>query len=100
MKNILTPSTLASAVKVSPPAFASLNNWKYVNSPAAGDPATVTAPLSEDICWSSSVPIPASVTFTAVPYATSIVSLSAHATACNPKIQSPVFVEPGVQYTW
>ena len=40
------------------------------------------------------------LTFIAVPKATSMVSLSAHATPCKPKIASPVFVLEGAQYTW
>ena len=79
------------------PSETSLNILKKDISPAAGLPARVIAPLSAVTHKSSAAPRASSVTTTALPYATSIVSLSETATPCRPQATPSVSVAVVVQ---
>ena len=77
----------------------SLSILKYAKSPAAGLPPSVTAPLSAVTHKSSAAPSASSVTTTAVPNATSIVSLSDTHTPDSDHATPSVSVAVVVQYT-
>lgn len=70
---------------------------KYTNSPAAGEPAIVTAPLTAVIYKSLAALIASSVTCIAVPNAVFIESLSAKATPFNAQLTPSVSVASDVQ---
>ena len=89
--------SLASSAISSFASLTSLNILKKHKSPTAGVPAIVTAPLSAVTHKSSAAPNASSSTTIAVPYATSIVSLSLTATPCNPHETPSVSVAVVVQ---
>ena len=90
------PNSLASASK--PSADTSLKTWKIHKSPAAGEPAIVTLPLSAVTSKSLLVPECAfAVATTVVPNAVFKSPLSESETPDNPQAVVPVSVDVAVK---